>query len=106
MLIGFIIWELVSLIFVAIALWCRRSEKPVGFWSNVRFEADRIGDVSAYNRAVSKLWLGFALVLAVLGLPMLLENSALILLSVVGLMLSVIAIMGIYMNIEKKFRIK
>ena len=69
MLIGFIIWELVSLIFVAIALWCRRSEKPVGFWSNVRFEADRIGDVSAYNRAVSKLWLGFALVLAVLGLP-------------------------------------
>ena len=45
-----------ALFFLAIALWAKRSEKPVQFWSGTKIDPQKVRDVAAYNRANAIMW--------------------------------------------------
>lgn len=106
--LAFGIWCLISGLFILLGIYSFLSKKEVafGFWANA--ETFPVNDVKAYNRAMGKLWCVFGVVLAVLGLPLLKgQNTAFILLSVLGVMAEAIITMGVYTTvIEKKYRKK
>ena len=64
--------------------------------------------MKAYNRAVGKLFIGYGIVFAVLGLPMLAgQNSGLIVISVLGVVAESIGAMAVYiLAIQKKYEKK
>ena len=66
MLIAFVIWTMVAFVFLLIGVNCRKSEKTVGFFSNVK--PPEIKDVKGYNKAVAKIWFGFATAMEILGI--------------------------------------
>lgn len=107
MMIGFAIWMLVCVIFFGIGISAFKADKPVGFWANAK--NPEIEDVSAYNKAVGKLWCVFAIVLTFLGFPFLVaeQNSPLFFISIVGTMMAVIVMAVVYsLGIEAKYRKK
>ncbi|MBQ9934737.1 MAG: hypothetical protein IJO70_02725 [Lachnospiraceae bacterium] len=105
---AFIIWVVVGLIFIVMGTYIMKSKKahPFGFWANA--EAPEVTDVDAYNKALGKLWIIFGIGFAIDGLPLLAgQNSALIMLSVVGAMFLTIGVMIYYtLAIESKFKKK
>lgn len=105
-MIGFIIWVIVSCLFIGIGISSFRSKKAMGFWANM--EMFEVTDVRKYNHAVGKMWIVFGVVMLVLGLPLLAgQNSPIALLSAVGMMMEIIFLMIFYvMVIEKKYRKK
>lgn len=105
-IIGFIIWVIVGLFLIGIGISDFFSKKAVGFWANV--EVEQITDVRKYNYAVGKLFIAYGVIFILLGTPMLSkQNSALILLSILGVMVETITIMIIYTQvISKKYRAK
>ncbi len=104
-IIAFIIWILVSLIFVGIGIYDLRAEEVVGFWSNGKRPPVSGENLKAYNRAVGILWIGFAVVLMLLGLPLLAgDDSPLIVITLLGTLAEVVALMAVYvLVIEKKY---
>lgn len=107
MMIGFVIWILVSMMFFGFGISSFKANKPVGFWANAK--TPEIEDVSAYNRAVGTLWCGFAIVFTLLGFPFLVaeQNSPLFFVTIVGVMLEVIVVAVVYtVKIEAKYRKK
>ena len=103
---GFFIWCLCGCLFIGIGVAAFFSKKPAGFWSNI--EVFSVTDVKKYNRAVGKLFVVFGLVFIVLGLPLLAgQNSPYAIFSVLGVMISVIVLMAIYITvIERKYKKK
>ena len=105
---GFIIWAGLGLAFSGYGLFAAFSKKqrPFGFWANA--EQFPVRDVKGYNRALGILFFVFGVIFALLGIPLLNgQNSAGIMFSVLGTMLEVIVMMGIYiLVIEKKYREK
>jgi hypothetical protein len=76
-----------------------------GFWTNAKVFP--VEYVKAYNRTMGKLWCVFGAVFIILGIPLLIENMALIILSILGVMFEAIATMVFYTTkIEKKYRSK
>lgn len=104
--IAFIIWCLLGSMFLFFALyaWFSKRSTPMGFWANA--EVFEVTDVKKYNRAVSKLFFVFGIVLILLGLPLLAgQNSPWIIVSIVGTMVESIAAMAVYsLVIERKYR--
>lgn len=103
-IIALIIWCILGLLFVGMGIYAFYAKSPMGFWANAKmFE---VVDVKKYNVAVGKLFCGYGIVFIILGLPMLAgQNSAWVLLSVVGVMLESLALMIIYtLFIEKKYK--
>lgn len=101
-MIGFIIWMVVGILFFALGIYCFFAKKQVGFWANAK--SPKVNNVKAFNRAVGKLWLVYAVVFCVLGLPMLLpQPSAAIVLSVIGVMIEVVVLIAVYTKIEQKY---
>lgn len=105
---GCIIWAGLGLAFCGYGLWAvfSKKQKPFGFWANA--EQFPVRDVKGYNRALGILFFAFGVIFALLGIQLLNgQNSAGIMLSVLGTMLEVIVMMGIYiLVIEKKYREK
>lgn len=105
--LGFILWVILGCFFIGNSIRAFNvSKKPVGFWANMKmFE---VTDIKKYNRAVGKLFCAYGMVLVILGIPLLAEqNSAWIVLSIVGVMLATIAAMVIYtVVIENKYKKK
>lgn len=107
MMIGLVVWMIVSVIFLGLGIVSFKADKPVGFWANAK--TPEIEDVLAYNKAVGKLWCVFAVVFALLGFPFLVaeQNSPLFFISVVGVMVEIIAVAVVYsLGIEAKYRKK
>lgn len=103
-IIGFMIWSIVGVFFIGLGISSFLSKKAIGFWANSKmFE---VNDTRKYNYAMGKLWCAFGIVFVLLGLPLLDgQNSPLILISVLGVLIEVIALMIIYTQvIEKKYR--
>lgn len=101
-MIGFIIWMGVGILLFALGIYCFFAKKQVGFWANAK--SPKVHDVKAFNRAVGKLWLVYAVIFCVLGLPMLLpQPSVAILLSVVGVVIEIVVLIAVYMKIEQKY---
>ncbi len=107
MMIGFIIWILISIMFLGFGISAFYADKPVGFWANAK--TPEIEDIPAYNKAVGILWCAFAIVFLLLGFPFLVaeQNSPLFFISVVGVMVEIIAVAIVYsLGIEAKYRKK
>ena len=105
-MIAFIIFVMVSLIFVGIGISAFFSKKPMGFFSNA--EMFEVTDVKGYNRAVGILWCVYGIVMIILGIPLLAgQNSPHALINMVGVMLETIALVVVYvLVIEKRYRKK
>lgn len=58
MITGFVIWSLVSLVFFGIGFSSWKAKEPVGFFTGVK--PAKMKDITAYNRAVGKIWFVFA----------------------------------------------
>ena len=103
---AFVIWAAVGLMFIGLGIYAMFARKPVGFWANA--ETFLVADVRKYNRAVGKLFIVFGIVFALLGLPLLAgQNSPLIIISVLGVMLETITAMAVYSTvIENRYKKK
>ena len=112
MIIAFIVWSLVAVLFLVIGLVDRKSEKPVGFWSNAKPWSNvkklEVTDIRAYNNAVSTIWIVFAIAFEILGLPFLFfgQNSLVFLAVVAGVVVLIIGIMFAYVKVEGKYKLK
>ena len=104
MVIGFIIWSIVAIIFMIIGISAWKSKQEVGFFTFSK--PPKMNDAIKYNHAVGKLWLSFAVILEVIGIPFLFieQNSPIFILIIFGVVILVIAIIIIYLRIEKKYR--
>lgn len=102
---AFIVWSMISAFFIVLGVVCFFYKKPMYFWT-VK-EMYRVRDIKKYNAALGKLWIGFAIVLELLGLPLLLgQNMPWVILTLLGTAWSAIILMVLYSKIEKKYRIK
>ncbi|MCH5255842.1 MAG: hypothetical protein J1D87_01060 [Lachnospiraceae bacterium] len=105
MIIGFVIWSIVSVIFLVIGISSWRSENEVGFFTGVN--PPKMRDVTAYNHAVGKIWFWFAGLFEITGITFLFieQNSPVALLMVVAVVLLVIGLIIAYLRVEAKYRI-
>ena len=103
-IMGFAIWAIVGLVFIGIGVSAFFSKKVVNFWANIK--QYEVNDVKKYNQAMGILFIVFGLVFVLLGLPLLDgQNSPLILLSLLGVVFEVIAMMAVYiLVITKKYK--
>ena len=100
--LGFAIWVAVGLLLLGIGIHAFFAKKPQHFWANIKMGA--VSDVKKYNRAVGKLFCVYGVLFILLGLPLLCENEAWILLSCFGVMPLTVATMAIYTAvIEPKY---
>lgn len=109
MMTAFIIWGIFGCFFIGMGIYDMLSKKevPFGFWANA--ETLPMENVKAYNRAVGLLWIVYGIVFILLGLPLLFhgQNSAGIVITLLGTMFEAIAAMAVYVVvIEKKYRKK
>ncbi len=103
-IIGFIVWCIFGSFFLVLAVCTWFAKKPMRFWANA--DVFEVSEIPKYNRAVSKLFGLFGILLIALGTPLLAgQNSAWSLIPVFGTMLASIAAMAVYsLVIEKKYR--
>ena len=106
MWIGFTAWGVAGILMIGIGIWALFSKKPVNFWANT--SVSEINNPKQYNYAVAKLFCLYGIVFIILGIPLLAgQNSAWILLSVIGVMIESIMSMIIYvLVIEEKYKKK
>ncbi len=103
---GFILWLAGGCLLIALGIGAFFAKKEVGFFNNV--EPLPMKDVKAYNRAVGKLLIGYGIVFAALGLPILAgQNPGLIILSILGVVAETIGAMAVYiLVIQTKYERK
>ena len=84
MIIGFIIWTVVSIILLSVGVWAWISDKAVSFYTGIK--PPEVKDIRKYNHSVSILWFIYAVLFELLGLPLLFlkQNSAGFLWSILG----------------------
>ena len=101
---AFTIWSICACIFLFIAWYCRRATQPVGFFTGNK--PPQVKDTAAYNRAMAKLWLVFACLLELIGIPLLFigQNDPLVLLPLLAVPMLVIGLMVAYFLIENKYK--
>ena len=106
MIIGFVIWSMVSLVLLGIGIRAWKSNKAVGFYTGVK--PPEVSDVRKYNRAVAVLWFVYAILFELLGLPLLLlkQKSAGFLGCMVGVPVISIALTIVYNRILTKYKVK
>lgn len=104
MIIGFIIWSVVTILFVGVGINCRKSNEPIGFFTGCK--PPEIEKVSEYNRAVSNLWFVSAVVYEHMGIPLLFleQNNLLFVPIVFGVVIGLIVMMVVYLKIEAKYK--
>ena len=102
---GFILWTIISIVFVYIGITTRRSSIPVNLFSFS--DVPKVNDVKGYNRAVSNLWLVFTVLFEMIGISLLFikQNSPFVVLIVLGVVFLVIGMMVAYIKIESKYMV-
>ena len=103
-IIAFAVWSIVALTFAIIGISSRKSAEPVGFFSNVK--PPKVKDVKQYNKAVSTIWIVFAVVFEILGIPILVfeQNSPVFLVVILGVAALLIGIIIAYFKVEAKYK--
>lgn len=101
---GFIIWTPVAILFLVIGFVTRRLKTPAGFYTFGN--PPEVKNVEDYNRAVSKLWIGSAIVFEVIGIPLLFikQNSPVAIILIFGVLIWVFGLMLVYSCIESKYK--
>ena len=102
---GFIIWTIISIVFVYIGITTRKSSIPVNLFTFS--DVPKVNDVKGYNRTVSNLWLVFTVLFEMIGISLLFikQNSPFVVLIVLGVVFLVIGMMVAYIKIESKYRV-
>ena len=105
MIIGFIIWTITASVFLIIGLSSWKSKEAVGFFTGVKPPV--VKNVTAYNHAVAKIWFWFAVILEIIGVPILFiqQNSPITMIVIIATVILVIAIMIAYLQVEKKYKV-
>ena len=109
-LMAFIIWAILGVFFIVMGIYdiLSKKEKPFGFWANAK--VGTVEDVKSYNRALGILWCVYGSLFILIGLPLLKleeQNSALVIIPVLGAMFISIVAMAVYtVGIESKYRKK
>lgn len=68
MLLSIVCW-IIAIFFIFYGIMVVHSKKPAGIYSNVKApELNEISDLKAYNRAVGKLIIGYAVLLIAVGI--------------------------------------
>lgn len=103
-IVGFVGWIIVGCFLIGIGIAAFFKKKAFDFWANIK--AGPVSDIKKYNYAVGKLFILYGVIFILLGTPLLMgQNSPLILLSIVGIMIETIITMATYsLVIEKKYR--
>ncbi len=103
MIIAFIIWSIVAVLFLGIGISGRKSKEAVGFFTFVKPPV--ITDVSKYNRSVSTLWIIAAVILEIIGMPLLFseQNSPAFIPVILGVVALMIGMMIVYLRIQAKY---
>jgi hypothetical protein len=104
MMIGFAIWSIVSLLFLRIAVSSWKSREAVGFFTFVKPPV--VTDITRYNHSVSLLWTIAAVVLELVGVPLLFveQNSPICIFMIFAVVVLLIGMMVAYIKIEKKYK--
>lgn len=104
MVIGFVIWSMVAALFFGIGISCYKSNDTVGFFTFVK--PPEVKDVKGYNKAVARLWFVSAVIMEMMGVPILFlkQNSPLTVVIIFEVMILVIGMMIVYLKIEAKYR--
>lgn len=102
---GFIIWTIISIVFVYIGITTRRNSIPVNLFTFS--DVPKVNDVKGYNRAVSNLWFVFTVLFEMIGISLLFikQNSPFVVLIVLGVVFLVIGMMIVYTKIEGKYMV-
>ena len=84
MMVGFIIWTAVALAIAVMGIIGWRSKKPSGFFAGVN--PPEVNDVVKYNHSLGSLWVVYAVMLELFGVPLLFwkQNSAAFIVSILG----------------------
>ncbi|MBO4359766.1 MAG: hypothetical protein J5822_02695 [Eubacteriaceae bacterium] len=103
---GFVIWAACALVFAVLGIRCFYAKSAVGFWANAK--GVEVSDVRGYNRAVGKLFIGFAVYFVLIGLPLLTGNAALLMVvTLIGTVAGSIGMMVIYaVGISRKYGVR
>ena len=106
MIIGFIIWSIVSALMVIIGIVDWRSKKAVGFFTGVT--PPEITDVKKYNHAVGVLWIVYGVLLEICGIPFLYlkQNDAGFIPVLIAAVVLSLALVIVYTRIEHKYRFR
>ncbi len=104
MIIAFIIWSIVAVLFLRIGISVRKSKEAVGFFTFVKPPV--VTDVAQYNRSVSILWAVVAVILEIIGIPLLFleQNSPMFIPMTLGVVALMIGMMIVYSRIEAKYK--
>lgn len=102
MIIGFVIWSLVSAMLLGIGISTWVSKKPVGFFTGVK--PPEVKDINKYNHSVAVLWFVYAILIEICGIPLLFleQNSAGFIPVIIGVAVITIAVCIVYLQIKKK----
>lgn len=105
MISAFILWFCMGAVFIALGIYAFAAKNPVRFW-NIQQKIE-VSNSKKYNRAMAKMWLISAVLFIALGIPLLFlkQNSAWVVLPILGIMFWAIGVMIAYTVIEKKYRI-
>ena len=104
MMVGFIIWTAVALAIAVMGIIGWRSKKPSGFFAGVN--PPEVNDVVKYNYSVGTLWVVYAILLELFGVPLLFmkQNSAGFIISILGVVFISIGLVIAYTFILTKYR--
>ena len=99
------IWSCAAVIFFMIGVGAWKAKKSVGFFTFV--DPPKVKDIRRYNHAVAKLWFAAALILEILGFPMLWlkQNSPQIIFIILGVVILSISMMIVYLRVEAKYKL-
>lgn len=105
MMIGFMIWSIVTFIFLIIGISCFQSKEAVGFFTFVKPPV--VKDVKSYNHSVSFLWFGAAVLFEMIGIPILFaeQNSPIFVILILAVVTLIIAMIITFFQIERKYKI-
>jgi len=104
MIIAFIMWSIVAVLFLGIGISGRKSKEAVGFFTFVK--APAVTDVNMYNRSVSMLWIIAAVILEIIGMPLLFleQNSPLFVPVIFCVVALIIGMMIVYLRIQARYK--
>ncbi len=105
MIIGFVIWSLVSVMLFGIGVSAWTANKPVGFFTGAK--PPEVKDIKKYNHSVAVLWFAYAVLVEICGIPLLFleQNSVGFIAVIFGVVVVTLALFTGYLQIEKKYRL-
>lgn len=100
-----LLWSACSLIILIYGIFAFFSKKAYGFWANGKDPVEVI-DVKSYNHALGRLFIVYAVLLELLGIPLLTPERKLLIALVTGLGTGIVTIAMVtwyVIKIEQKY---